>query len=132
MQSAELEARIARIKELDFNYNDALYKLVAEFIVAPYIPEMDKRFDKKHSVSELGGAGMTGSDTSALVITVPREKRKGFLNGLLRAFSPEKTVIKFSLAFDYCSSIAYLPEYRSMAKTIEVGYKKAIEPHLFS
>lgn len=90
MESAELEARIARVKQLDFNYNDALYKLVSEFIIAPYIPEMDKRFGKKHSISEQSGAGMTGSDTSALVITVPRERKSGFWNGLLRVLSPEK------------------------------------------
>lgn len=129
-QASDISKRIAKINTLNFAYDDAVYDLLADVVVAPYLGQLNSLFNKTHSISMRGGAGPTGSDTSALVVSIPREKKEGFWNKVQRIFSSQKQVMRITLRGErwQCD---FQDEYWEFAEAMKSDYKQLLEPGLF-
>jgi len=119
----DISLRLKNLETRHATYNDELYYIIGDCILTKLIPDLDFAMGTSHTVAYQAGGGPTGSDTTAVHITVPRERREGVWNSLARFFSPRRPVITIRLAQ---SLLIYSPPYEKYVRHIFTEYDESL------
>ncbi|MBI4451674.1 hypothetical protein HY642_06890 [Candidatus Woesearchaeota archaeon] len=122
---ATLESRLQKLNSMSSYFaGDELYRIFSDHIASQYLPVIDKKFGVKHAIYEESGAGHTGSDTAALVIGIPVERKPGVWNALKYWFG-ERYRCAISVTFSP-GRITCAPGYAEYARQVKDRYDETM------